>query len=617
MLVWIKAGSASEGPKEHGLAHVIEHMLFKGTARRGPGVVAREIESSGGHINAYTSFDQTVYYIDMAARFTPRGLDVLSDMVFHPAFDAGEFAREKEVILEEIRRGQDNPDQRISQALFAQAFRVHPYGRPIIGFMESVRGFTPDDAARFHRRWYRPDNMVLVVSGDFDPAAVRPLMEQGFGRARPGRPGLRTNAPPEPAQAGPRFEIIPADVSTARLQVGFPIPEFRNSDTHALDLLAEILGQGRTSRLYQRVKRDRELVHSIGAGAYTPRDPGLFVISAQLEADKIADALAAVTEQVAALGREPVRAEELDRARLGVQVAFVYSRMTMSGEARTAANFEVLEGDVRGKDRYLSAPGEIDPGRPAGRRRPVPEARPDDRGRDGPARLEEPAGRKNPPPGRRTRSGRRSIHALPRTRVGRPNLHPGQRGAPGGEARFVPAPVSVRAAFLAGLRFETPADNGISNFAAEVWDRSTASLSAEELARAVENMAAGIGSFSGRNSFGLEAEFMSRHLDRGLELFTDVLLHPAFDPAEVEKVRPNILAAIRQGREQMPARTFRLFAQTMYQGHPYSRTPWARRKTSADSRPVTSETFTNNGPGRKTRSSPWSATSSPTTSGTG
>ena len=562
MLVWIKAGSASEGPGEHGLAHLIEHMLFKGTGRRGPGQVAREVESSGGHINAYTSFDQTVYYIDMASRFTARGLDVLSDMVFHPSFDPEEFAREKEVVLEEIRLGRDNPDRKVSRALFAEAYRVHPYGRPIIGFMEGVRGFTREDAARFHSRWYRPDNMILVVSGDFDPAGIRPLIGEGFGRvASAGVP--KDERPPEPPQAGARFEVIRADVSMARLSIGFPIPAFKNPDTRTLDLLAEILGRGRTSRLFRQVKRNKELVHSIGAGAYTPKDPGLFVISAQLDAGKMTAALAAITEQVTALGKNPVRAEELDRARLGVQVAFVHSRMTMSGEARTAANFEVLEGDVHGKDRYLAALEKLTPEdlKKAAARYLRPERMI--------VAVMIPQGAADPP------DEKTLAAAVARgAAAGRPESSAKTYTLDNG-VRLVVKPdsslplVSIRAAFLAGLRSEKPADNGISNFTAEVWDRSTTSLTAEELARAVENMAAGIGSFSGRNSFGLEAEFMSRRLDRGLELFTDVLLNPAFDPLEMEKVRPNILAAIKQRQDRMPARTFRLFARTMYQGHPY------------------------------------------------
>ncbi|MFH1139064.1 MAG: pitrilysin family protein [Pseudomonadota bacterium] len=126
MLVWVKVGSVSEKKGEYGLAHLMEHMMFKGTVRRGPGEIAREVESSGGEINAYTSFDQTVYYINMASRFQDKGLEILGDMVFDAVFDPAEFSKEKEVVLEELRRGEDEPGRRISTALFSKVFREHP-----------------------------------------------------------------------------------------------------------------------------------------------------------------------------------------------------------------------------------------------------------------------------------------------------------------------------------------------------------------------------------------------------------------------------------------------------------------------------------------------------------
>ena len=203
MMVWVKVGSASERPGEFGLAHLMEHMLFKGTAKRGPGEIAREIEAAGGNINAYTSYDETVFYIDMASRYMEKGLDVLADMVFHPALDPEEFAREKEVVLEEIRMGQDRPGSQLSKALFARAFKVHPYGRPVIGYDTSVSEVGREKALAFHQRWYRPDNMILVVSGDFSPGEIKPRVEELFGQAGQGR------APVLKLPAGPRQQGTP------------------------------------------------------------------------------------------------------------------------------------------------------------------------------------------------------------------------------------------------------------------------------------------------------------------------------------------------------------------------------------------------------------------------
>src|SRR5438477_9540776 len=164
--VWVRVGSADERADEAGLAHLHEHMLFKGTARRGPGEIARTIEACGGEINAWTSFDQTVYHVVLASRFFAEGMDVLADAVTSAAFDPEELQREIEVVCEEIKRTEDSPTRKLSRELFGSAFSRHPYGKPVIGTEASVRSFTREGILRFYRRWYKPENAVLVVVGD-------------------------------------------------------------------------------------------------------------------------------------------------------------------------------------------------------------------------------------------------------------------------------------------------------------------------------------------------------------------------------------------------------------------------------------------------------------------
>lgn len=561
LMVYVKAGSASEGPDEIGLAHLMEHMVFKGTARRGPGQIAREVEAAGGEINAYTSFDQTVYYINMASRFAERGLDVLADMVFNPALDAEEYAREKEVVIEEIKRGEDSPDRRISQALFAQAFQVHPYGRPIIGYADQVRGISRETAVAFHQRWYRPGNMILAVAGDFNPAEMRPLIEKYFGSA-PGGPAPEHDRVVEPPQERIRATVLREEVQTARLQMGFHIPGYASKDTTALDVLAVILGQGRTSRLYREVKRDKELVHQITAGAYTPQDPGLFVIDVQLAPEKTEPALKAIIAEISALIRKGVSPEELDRAKLNIQAEFIHDRATMSGEARTALYFEALAGDYRAKDQYLH---EVDQMEASVLRAAAAEYfRPENL--TVAVMLPQEAAPEI--------TAAVLTEAANQAWIGSDEPQVRKMALASGGTLIVKADhslplVSLRAAFLGGLRYEDPKLNGLSNFTAEVWDRSTTKRSAEDLARAVEDLAGSIGAFSGHNSFGLEGKFLSRNFDKGLELFAEVLTQPAFDPAEVEKARENILAAIKRREDQITAVTFQLFTETLYGDHPY------------------------------------------------
>jgi zinc protease len=546
-------------------------MMFKGTEKRGPGVIAREVEAAGGHINAYTSFDETVYYIDMAGRYARRGLDILGDMVFHPTFDPEEFAREKEVVVEEIKMGRDNPSRQLSKAIFAEAFQKHPYGRPIIGYEDTVRSLTREEAVEFHRDWYRPDNAVLVVAGDFDPSEFRPLIEEVFGGVAD-REGPSLDLPSEPGQRHTRVRIIREQVETARLALAYHVPAFAHPDSYAVDILADVLGEGRASRLYNRVKRERELVHQVSTWSYTPRDPGVLMINAQLDPDNSLDALSAMIEEIETLIYQRAGNEEVERAKLGIQVDHVQYRETMSGEARTAAQFEALTGDWRHLDNYLAGIQRVDP-----------------------AGLQDAAARYLPA------NNLSVVLLLPQDAqidlTEKQILAAVEKGAAQAEAsrpdsreqaveletftldngaRLLVKPddslplVSLRAAFMGGLRYETPENNGINHLLAEVWDRATEDKGPEELARAEEDVAAQIQSFSGRNSLGVTAEFLNRYMDQGLALWAEILTRPALSPEEVQKAKPNILAAIQRQNDRLTARTFNLFSETLFNEHPYS-----------------------------------------------
>src|SRR3954449_6558261 len=205
--VGVRAGSADEREDQAGLAHLHEHMLFKGTARRGPGEIARAIEACGGEINAWTSFDQTVYHVVLASRFFAEGMDVLADAVTSAAFDPEELQREIEVVCEEIKRSQDSPTRKLSRELFASAFSRHPYGKPVIGTEASVRSFTRQGILRFYRRWYRPENAVVVVVGDVREAEAVQLAQKLFVW------------PPEPFAAAPARPAEPhREMPLARLR---------------------------------------------------------------------------------------------------------------------------------------------------------------------------------------------------------------------------------------------------------------------------------------------------------------------------------------------------------------------------------------------------------------
>ncbi len=569
--MWVRVGSRNEQEEEAGIAHVFEHMLFKGTQKRGVGEIAREVEGAGGDINAFTSFDHTVYHVVLASRYFDVGLDVIADAIQHSTFNPDELVREAEVVLEEFKRSEDMPSRVVGKKLFETAYTVHTYRRPIIGYEETFKALTRQDILDFFQTWYVPNNMNLVVVGDFDTAAVLPKIAEAFQLFEP-NPALTAEIPPEPPQDGIRAVVTRRDSSHALLEMGYHIPGIRDPHNPALDLLGILLGQGKTSRLYRSVKREQELVHTIGAYAYTPLDPGIFGIDASLDASQIEAALREILREVERLRAAPPSAEELDRAKLNVESGLIYAKQTMQGQARTLGYNESAFGDPLREDVYLRGIAAVTPEevRQMARRylRPenltvslllAPSERVDLTAERLQLLLEETS--------RDMAAAFAADTRETNDRARRVTLDNGIRLIVK-ESRAVPT-VSVKIAFPGGQRWETEETSGVFNFIAAMLDRGTARRNAEEIATEIEDLAGSLDGFSGRNSFGAELSILSRHFSKGLQLLADIVLHPSFDPAEMEKVRRDIVAAIRREDDQLFRRAGNLFRRTLYQTHPY------------------------------------------------
>ncbi len=572
--VWVKAGSVHEEDEEAGVAHVHEHMLFKGTQSRGVGTIAREVEAAGGQINAYTSWEMTVYYVNMASRFMDRGIDILADIIENAAFDSQELDKELEVVREEIRRGKDMPGRRLSEAFFAAAYGEHPYGRPVIGYDEVVKGFQREDVLRFYRNWYVPENLVWVMVGDLDPEALMPELEKRLSRI-PNRPIGPRNKVVEPAQKEPRVFVQREEVKEARLRIGFHIPSISDPDVPALDVLAQILGQGRSSRLYSSLRMQQRLVNSISAYSMTPKDPGLFLVSSSLEAKDIDPALKEILEQTFLVCFEPVSVEELKKAKTQIESDFIYQQQTVQGQARELGYYEAIVGDLSFGEKYLDRlrrvrtedvlrvartylrPGNLTLGSL------VPKTESD--GLSDKMLLQSVADAYESIESRFTEHGSGSPpEENPVLKVQLSN------GATllVKENRAVPL-VSFRAVFLGGLYSENDQDNGISNYLARMLNKGTARMSAEEIAREVESLAGSVSGFSGRDSFGLTGETVSWNFLPVFEVFSDILLQPTFPEEYMDKTRQDILAAIKNQEDSLAHLAFRLLWKTLYPCHPY------------------------------------------------
>ncbi|MGA2692263.1 MAG: pitrilysin family protein, partial [Opitutaceae bacterium] len=332
--VWIRTGSIHEGDQlGAGLSHYLEHMLFKGTARRTGREISATVQANGGYINAYTTFDRTVYYIDLPSEKLEVAVDILADAVLHSTLPEDEALREKDVILREIAMTKDDPDNRLWEALFSTAFREHPYRQPIIGHRDVFSAAGRDALLSYYRARYVPNNMVVVVAGDVDPAEVRTLVERHFGGAPRSRlaPVL---VPAEPLQLGPRVVRSYEKVEVVRCALAWPIPGLTAPSAPVLDLLALVLGGGDSSVLWLDVREKRKLVHTIDASSWNPGSSGLFCISFTCDAGKREAAEAAIMRVLAAHAAPGAfKAAQVRKAYRQTVVSEINTLKTVSGQA--------------------------------------------------------------------------------------------------------------------------------------------------------------------------------------------------------------------------------------------------------------------------------------------
>jgi len=567
--VWVRVGSADERDEQWGMAHVHEHMLFKGTERRGVGEIAATVEGAGGNINAFTSYDMTVYHITMASRDAAVGFDVLADAMQASTFDATELAKEEEVVIEEIRRSDDSPDNLLSRVLFETAYRVHPYRKEVIGTKQSVDSFTREGLVDFYRSWYVPNNMTFIAVGDFDAAVALEQIQKSFANAKP-RADLAHPRAPEPEQTAARAAVVPSKFKQSLLGMGWKITAFESPDTPYLDLLGMVLGGGDSSRLYREVKDRAQLVHGIHASSYTPLDPGLFVVDAELDADKIEASVEAIAEQVRRIRDLGPSESELERARTNLLASQVHERETMQGQANKLGYFALLAGGLEAEEVYLDR---VRRATPADLQRVAQQYLTPERATVVALTAADANGSITDAQllGALARGAGGAKTALPYTElrgdIREYRLENGLRVVVKRNAN-VPL-VSLRLSFLGGLLAETETTQGITSFLAEMLSRGTTTRSANQLATEVEDIAGDLSGFSGRNSFGVQGEFLAESLDTGLDLFSDVVLNPSFEPEEIAKLKVERLAALRRREDNLSSKAFELFQQTVYPEHPY------------------------------------------------
>jgi zinc protease len=352
---WARTGSIDEGRwLGAGLSHVLEHMLFKGTTTRGTGRIDQEVQEAGGYMNAYTSFDRTVYWINVPNTGAATALDILCDVMQHASLPPEELAKEMDVIRREMDMGQDDPGQRSSRRLFEVAYTRSPYRFTVIGYPDRFNRLQPDDILGYYRERYAPNNAFFVVAGDVQADAVVAQITQAYEQslAKPLWPGV---LPEEPPQVAPREVVEEAPIELGHVHISWHIPALRHPDVPVLDVLSTLLGMGRSSRLFQRVREKLEFVHGADAWTYNPGNPGLFGLSALVDGGRFTDARTAVLGEVERLQDGEVSAGELTKAVKQFTAATLGIRKTMQGQANDLGGGWLVAGDLNFSARYLAA----------------------------------------------------------------------------------------------------------------------------------------------------------------------------------------------------------------------------------------------------------------------
>ncbi|MCI0548696.1 MAG: insulinase family protein [Candidatus Rokubacteria bacterium] len=353
--VWYRVGSRNELPGATGLAHFLEHMMFKGTPTHGKGVFARLVEENGGQYNAFTTQDVTSYFVDVAADKVDLMLRLEADRMRGLLLDPAEIDAERQVIMEERRsRVDDDPAGVMLEEMSALAYMAHPYAWPVIGWMDDIRRITPSELRAFYERHYAPNNALLLVVGDVEAARVHGRVRELFG-AIPRAP----DAPPvtaiEPPQRGERRVFLRrVGAQLPVVAVAWHVPNFRSSDAPVLEVLSLILSSGRASRLHQRLVYEEQLaLVASGDYSYFSADPTLFWLFAQPLPGKKPETLEhALWAEIERLQRDPVPDEELERAKNQVEAAFVWRQDSVHSRAATLARFE-LAGSWRDVERFV------------------------------------------------------------------------------------------------------------------------------------------------------------------------------------------------------------------------------------------------------------------------
>ncbi|MNJ91110.1 Protease 3 precursor [compost metagenome] len=585
--MWVKTGSADEKKGEEGISHFIEHLVFKGTRKYGVGEIASTVEGSGGELNAYTSFDQTVFYVTISKQFTDVALDVISEMMGFPIFDPKEIDNEREVVIEEIKRGQDSPGRRSSQNLFTNVFKKSPYGIPVIGYDKVVNKVSAKKIREYYQSRYVPSNMFLVVAGDFESKEMKQKVDKLFGAFEAFKL-KKISRIKEPAQKSIRIKIEETKFEQTSLYVTWRMPSVKHKDVAALEVLSTILGQGDSSRLMQTLRIKEPITNSVGSFAYSMQDDGIFAVSMGLEKENLAKACQALIPELVRVLTELPTAAEMQKALTNFASHEVYSMETVDNIARKAGSNEFYYGDHDYYKKYLKQLYSLKPediqkiakkylkpdtfGLSLMTNLPKKEA---DKilkvfAKDLKKALSQAKLKKEKTKKFTAKKFNININSVKHTPEIEKIVLSSGASVLIREQKDTPY-VAMKAAFLGGVRVEDENKEGLTELFSRGWLAGSKNFTEDDINLRIDELAAGISAFGGRNSVGLSMDYLSTFEDKMLEIFADSLINPVFPEHILEREKIILKNQIKQRNDNPSSVCGMNFIKEIFKDHPYSR----------------------------------------------
>jgi zinc protease len=562
----VKAGFFDEPDRWIGISHVLEHMFFKGTERRGVGAIARETKSAGGYLNASTSYDHTSYFAVLPASGLTAALDIQADALRHAIVDPGELARELQVIIQEAKRKLDTPSSVAYETLHEVMFDRHRIRRWRIGHEAELARLTRDDVWQYYQSRYVPERTIVAIVGAVDPERALALAAESYADWAP-RPGAVDRSPEEPAHRGTRARTLRGDVTQAELTLGWRTVPPLHADSAALDVAAAILGSGRGSWLYRRL-REPGIVTWAAANNYAPTEVGVFSASAELAPDRVTAALDGVAESVARLAMLGPSDEDVERARTLLRARWARRLEAMEGRAASLAAAEALDGFAF-LDREYQALGAVRPEdvRLVAERYLDPEAvsgvvyLPDEEGSDLTAEsLAQPfavSGLEPLPVVAGTPPRRRPPVAVPGRREAEV-LHVALPGVDLLVRRKPGVPLVSLGLYAPRVHLDPPAQAGLGSLVMRSSVRGADGLDGGGLAFAFERLGGTLSPAAASDWLGLGTNVLAENLAEAASLIDLVYTAPRLAEADVERERGLMVAEAEQVSDDMFRYPFQL-----------------------------------------------------------